>query len=92
MPDKRVHIYYEGAVQGVGFRISAERVAGSLALKGWVRNLDDGRVEVLCEGEEGDVKRFTEKIVSIFNRFISDVDIEWTDPSGEYETFDIRDD
>ena len=47
----RQHIYVSGRVQGVGFRIRAMQFANQLKLAGWVRNLDDGRVEMELEGE-----------------------------------------
>jgi acylphosphatase len=47
---ERIHIFVSGVVQGVGFRYSALRTADSLGLKGWVRNVEDGRVEILAEG------------------------------------------
>lgn len=48
----RRHIYFSGRVQGVGFRFQASWAAKRLDLTGWVRNLDDGRVEIpLAEGE-----------------------------------------
>ena len=90
MLNKRVHVYYEGLVQGIGFRFTAERRAISLGLKGWVKNLDDGRVEVLCEGEEQNIKVFLEKMISTFKAYIRDIDLEWADATGEYEGFDIR--
>ena len=49
------HVYVSGDVQGVGFRYSAIRQAKNLGVTGWVRNLRDGRLEVLIEGEESDV-------------------------------------
>lgn len=90
MPDKSARIHYEGMVQGVGFRIAAETRATSLGLKGWVKNLDDGRVEILCEGDELGIKAFLENMALVFNRYIRDVDIDWRDATGEYEGFDIR--
>ncbi len=90
MPDKRAHIYYEGMVQGVGFRYAVERSAAALALKGWVKNLADGRVEVLCEGKEEDIRVFLGKMVSAFGAYIRDSDLEWGDAAGEFEGFDIR--
>ena len=88
MKDKRAHIYYQGMVQGVGFRFTAERAAISLRLNGWIKNLDDGGVEVVCEGGEQGIKLFIEKMASIFN--MSKYDIEWSGATGEFEGFDIR--
>ena len=52
---KRIHVIVSGRVQGVFFRAYMEKTANSLNLKGWVRNLPDGRVEILCEGNNADV-------------------------------------
>lgn len=51
-----------GRVQGVGFRFFARRAAETAGVKGWARNLADGRVETLVEGEENAVLRYLEKI------------------------------
>ena len=51
-----------GRVQGVGFRFFAERAARAAGVTGWVRNLPDGRVETVVEGEEDAVSRYLEKI------------------------------
>ena len=48
----RLRIFVSGLVQGVGFRAYTQRVAESYGLSGWVRNLPDGRVEILVEGDE----------------------------------------
>ncbi len=52
----RAHVFVSGRVQGVFFRQSAREKAMSLNIKGWVRNVDDGRVEAVFEGEDEDVK------------------------------------
>ncbi len=52
MAKKRVHLWVSGLVQGVNFRYYTRQQASHLGLHGWVRNLSDGRVEVLAEGEE----------------------------------------
>ncbi len=52
---KRVHVWISGRVQGVAFRYRTQSQAEGLGLKGWVRNLSDGRVEALFEGDDSDV-------------------------------------
>lgn len=52
----RVHLYISGKVQGVFYRASAERVASGWGLSGWVRNLPDGRVELVGEGDRPQVE------------------------------------
>lgn len=90
MADKRVHVYYRGMVQGVGFRYAAERSAVALGIKGWARNRDDGSVEVMCEGPEAQLVAFLDKMDSIFKTLIRDRDVEWGEAAGEFEGFDIR--
>ena len=56
----RIHVLISGIVQGVWFRANTKNQAEQLGLTGWVRNLSDGRVEVVCEGEEKDVHSMIE--------------------------------
>lgn len=60
MTGKRVHALVSGRVQGVGFRASTKRRATELGLNGWVRNLDDGRVEFVAQGAEQAVDALVE--------------------------------
>ena len=53
----RVHIVVEGRVQGVCFRFECRHLAAQLGLRGWVKNLDDGSVEIAAEGEKDQVDR-----------------------------------
>jgi acylphosphatase len=59
---KTVQVFYEGRVQGVGFRYSARRVAAGFDLAGYVRNLPDGRVELVASGEEEEVDGFLQAV------------------------------
>jgi acylphosphatase len=88
--NKRAHVYYSGSVQGVGFRFTTERLASKLGLKGWVRNVEDGRVELVCEGEASDIDSLMAKISEIFGGYIRDVSVERSEASGEFEDFGVR--
>ena len=55
-------IFYEGRVQGVGFRFTCKQIARGYEVVGWVRNLPDGRVELQCSGEKNEVEDFLEGI------------------------------
>ena len=55
-------LFYEGRVQGVGFRYTVKNIARGFEVVGWVRNLDDGRVELQVAGDPGEVDSFLEAI------------------------------
>ncbi|MCL5736936.1 MAG: acylphosphatase [Actinobacteria bacterium] len=87
---RRVHVFVEGRVQGVWFRDSAWQVAGRLGVKGWVRNLPDGRVEAVYEGNAEAVN----EMLAWTNRGpdradVTNVDIHDEEPKGE-RSFSVR--
>ena len=59
---KATHVFYEGRVQGVGFRYSVKQIAKGFDVTGWVRNLPDGRVELLLSGASEEIAAFVEAI------------------------------
>ncbi len=91
MASIRRHIYIEGKVQGVGFRASIRHKAHELNIKGWVKNLYDGRVEAVFSGMRKDVEKMIEYVKS-GPRFadVSNIKIHEENYSGEFENFTIR--
>jgi acylphosphatase len=80
-----------GKVQGVFFRATARDVARRLGLSGWVKNLPDGRVEVLCCGEKDKVDRMVEWCrKGPSGAYVTDVEIEWREPTEDFDRFEIR--
>ena len=57
-----LQVFFEGRVQGVGFRWTVRHIAKGFDLKGWIRNLIDGRVEMQVSGEESEVRAFIDAI------------------------------
>jgi acylphosphatase len=90
MSKVRVHLYIEGRVQGVGYRASAQYRAMNLNLTGWVRNLRDGRVEAIAEGEEGAIAQFVQWChKGPPGSIVKKVDVQKEEPNGEFNQFDV---
>ena len=87
---KQIHVYYAGRVQGVGFRYTAEDLALEMRVSGWVKNLGDGRVELVVEAEEDALKNFLHRIEEAFSSYIGDKNVEWLPATGEFKDFGIR--
>ncbi len=91
MPKVRAHLLISGLVQGVYFRHTTRRVASAQNVTGWVRNLPDGRVEALLEGEETDVRRVIEWCHDgPPGAEVEEVVVEWGGYSGEFGQFAVR--
>lgn len=87
----RCHIFVSGKVQGVFFRATTEEMASILGLKGWVRNTEDGRVEVMVEGE----KEKVEKLIEWLHKGpplakVENVNVNWQEYKGEFKSFEIK--
>ena len=88
---KRIHVFYSGRVQGVGFRITAEETAHSLGVVGWVKNLRDGRVELVAEADQAALERFLDAIrFGSMENFITQVEISWSNATETFDEFEIR--
>ncbi|HEY9724642.1 MAG TPA: acylphosphatase [Oscillatoriaceae cyanobacterium] len=88
---KRAHLLISGRVQGVYYRATTEQVATRMGLRGWVRNLPDGRVEAIAEGPADLLERF----VAWCHEgppaaCVEQVDCTWGDASGEFCAFETR--
>lgn len=86
----RKHIYYSGRVQGVGFRYTTARIAANYFVDGFVRNMMDGRVEIVVEGEKSDVQAFLNAVVGEMNDYIRDTRIIDEPDADKYTGFNIR--
>lgn len=88
---KRIHALISGRVQGVAFRWVTDDVAHQLNVVGWVKNLPDGRVEVMAEAEETILREFIEFLKKgPRHASVEDCQIEWSDSTGEFADFEIR--
>lgn len=87
----RVHIFISGLVQGVTFRMFAKRNAGCLGINGLVKNLPDGRVEIILEGEQEQIKVLVKKLQHgpIWAR-VKDLEIFEEKYTGEFKNFEIK--
>jgi acylphosphatase len=88
---KRVHVFVSGIVQGVGYRWFVRKNAKILNLKGWVANLNDGRVEAVIEGEEEKIEKIL-KLMKSGHPFarVDEIKISFEDFKGEFEDFEIK--
>jgi len=86
----RMKILYSGRVQGVGFRYSVKSIARGYDVAGAVRNLADGRVELVVEGERGELELFQQAIrAGGLEGFIRDEDLSWHEAQGGFRGLEI---
>jgi len=92
MANKRVQLFVRGRVQGVFFRAAAQREARRLGIGGWVKNRNDGTIEIIAEGEEDAIKEllgWAQRGPSAAR--VDDVDVRWRGYTGEFSEFRIVD-
>jgi acylphosphatase len=83
-------VLFAGQVQGVGFRYTVERIARRFRVTGYVRNLRDGRVEVVAEGTSDEIGRFVAQIEETMAGCVHDRQIEDSPATGDFGDFSIR--
>lgn len=87
---KQLNVFFTGHVQGVGFRYMTHSLSAQYDITGYVRNLMDGRVELLAEGEEEELKEFLRSIQSSrIGEYIKDHKEFWSDAKKQYHKFEI---
>ena len=82
--------YFSGRVQGVGFRYTIKNIALQHNVSGFVRNLPDGRVEVVLEGPDDEMERVLNALNCRMEGYIKNVDLNTLPATGEFEQFHIR--
>jgi acylphosphatase len=91
MEDARARLFIDGRVQGVFYRGFTQDIAYALGLSGWVRNLRDGRVEAVFEGEKRLIEEAIKKCYSgPPGAGVSNIEVTWEAYTGEEKGFRIR--
>jgi acylphosphatase len=87
---ERREVQYRGWVQGVGFRYTAQRIARQYAVTGFVRNLANGRVQLVAEGLPEELDRCLGQLARTMENYIESADVQSAPATGEFTGFDIR--
>jgi acylphosphatase len=87
---QRREIYFSGRVQGVGFRYTTRDLAARFDVAGYVRNLPDGRVQLVVEGAASTLDRFVAALEGEMNRFIHGTQCTVAPPTDEFTGFSIH--
>lgn len=92
MPDgERLTAYFSGYVQGVGFRFTALNVArGYPRVSGYVRNMADGRVELVAEGSSDDIEALVQEVGRAMQSYVRSVDTVRGEATGQFRGFTVK--
>ena len=86
----QLHAWVEGRVQGVGFRYFVRQHVAALPISGWVRNLVDGRVELVAEGRQTDLESLLKTLrQGPRGSQVTEVQVEWGMAKGEFQGFSV---
>lgn len=88
--NNRLHVFFSGRVQGVFFRMYTRETAPKLGVSGFVKNLPDGRVEVVAEGKKDALNVFLDKLLRYRGADIKSRKVVWESPTCEFKNFEIR--
>jgi acylphosphatase len=86
---ERREIHFSGRVQGVGFRYTARQIASRFAVRGFVKNLRDGRVLVVVEGATATLESFVEAVEGEMDRYIERREVSILPATGEFTNFEV---
>ena len=86
---QRITVYFSGRVQGVGFRFRTSEIARGYAVTGFVRNLRDGRVEMVAEGTLQEVIAMLASVREALQTNIASDTVQTSEATGQFETFEI---
>lgn len=87
---ERREVYYSGRVQGVGFRYTARWVATRFVVTGFVKNLPDGRVQLVAEARPPELRRFLDAVHAEMGQYIADAQEQVGSTTGRFRGFEIR--
>ena len=90
MNRQRLKVFYSGRVQGVGFRYAVKQLAAGFEVTGTIRNLPDGRVELIVEGTRAELGAFRAAIGEAgLAGFIQQEQLTWGETKNEFRGFEI---
>jgi len=88
--NQRREVHFSGKVQGVGFRFTTQTLSKKFAVTGFVKNLPDGRVRLIVEGQQREIDKFLSAIRSAREEYIAKIEEEVKPATGEFKAFEIR--